>query len=56
MFPWRVVAVGCSFGSGREYNLIIVDSVSSGNNFGFEATAGTVRIANCGMFYNNTNL
>jgi hypothetical protein len=37
-------------------NLSILDSISSGNQFGFEATAGTVRIANCGMFYNNTNL
>jgi hypothetical protein len=37
-------------------NLSILDSVSSGNDFGFEATAGLVRIANCGMFYNNTNL
>ncbi len=37
-------------------NLSIEDSVSSGNNFGYEATAGSVRIANCGMYYNNTNL
>jgi hypothetical protein len=37
-------------------NLSILDSVSSGNDFGLEATAGIVRIANCGMFYNNTNL
>jgi hypothetical protein len=37
-------------------NLSILDSVSSGNDIGFEATAGIVRIANCGMFYNNINL
>ncbi len=36
--------------------LSILDSVSSGNDFGFQATAGNLRIGNCGMFYNNTNL
>lgn len=36
-------------------NLAVENSVSGGNNFGFEATAGNVRIANCGMFFNNTN-
>jgi hypothetical protein len=35
--------------------LAIENSVSSGNNFGFEAVVGAVRIANCGMFFNNTN-
>jgi hypothetical protein len=34
----------------------IENTISSGNNFGFEATAGSVRITNCGMYYNNTNL
>jgi hypothetical protein len=37
-------------------NLSIENGVSSGNSFGFEATAGSVRIANCGMYYNNTDL
>jgi hypothetical protein len=36
-------------------NMAIENSVSSGNNFGFEATAGNLRIANCGMYFNNTN-
>jgi len=35
--------------------LSVENSVSSGNNFGFEATVGALRIANCGMYYNNTN-
>jgi hypothetical protein len=34
----------------------IENTLSSSNNFGFEATAGSVRITNCGMYYNNTNL
>jgi hypothetical protein len=37
-------------------NLSIENSVSSGNNFGYEATAGSLRLANSGMYYNNTNL
>ena len=37
-------------------DLSILDSLSSGNNIGFEGVAGIIRIANCGMFYNNTNL
>ena len=36
-------------------NMAVENSVSSGNNFGFEATAGNLRIANCGMYFNNTN-
>ena len=36
-------------------NMVVENSVSSGNNFGFEATAGNLRIANCGMYFNNTN-
>jgi hypothetical protein len=36
-------------------NMVAEDSVSSGNNFGFEATAGNLRITNCGMYFNNTN-
>jgi hypothetical protein len=55
-----VIASRCG-GSGvrseaASVNLSIENSVSSGNSFGFEAAAGFVRIANCGMFYNNTNL
>jgi hypothetical protein len=41
---------------GGTVELSIEDSVSAGNDFGFQATAGNIRIANCGMFYNNTNL
>lgn len=37
-------------------NLSVENSISSGNNFGYEATAGFLRLSNCGMFYNNTNL
>ena len=37
-------------------NLAIENSASMGNNFGFEATAGNMRIANCGIYFNNTNL
>jgi hypothetical protein len=36
-------------------NLSIENSVSEGNDFGYEAVAGFLRIANCGMYYNNTN-
>jgi hypothetical protein len=36
-------------------NVALENSVSSGNNIGYEATAGNLRIANCGMFFNNTN-
>jgi hypothetical protein len=36
-------------------NMAIENSVSSGNNFGFESTIGNLRIANCGMYFNNTN-
>jgi hypothetical protein len=41
---------------GATVDVSIENTISSGNNFGFEATAGNVRIANCGMYYNNTNL
>jgi hypothetical protein len=41
--------------SGVSVNLAIENSSSSGNNFGYEATAGNLRIANCGMYANNTN-
>jgi hypothetical protein len=37
-------------------NLSIENSVSSGNGIGYEAVGGSLRIANCGMYYNNTNL
>ena len=36
-------------------DLSIENSVSSGNNVGYEASAGDLRIANCGMYYNNMN-
>ena len=36
-------------------NFAIENSVSSGNNFGFEAVLGNLRIANSAMFFNNTN-
>lgn len=42
--------------SAASVNLVIEDSVSMGNNFGFEAAAGNIRIANCGMYFNNANL
>src|SRR5688572_6328004 len=43
--------------SGATVNLSIENSVSSGNNVGYEAptNTGPLRIANCGMYYNNTN-
>jgi hypothetical protein len=61
VFAIKDLIVSRCVGSGvrsqaASINLSILDSVSSGNDFGFEATAGIVRIANCGMFYNNTNL
>lgn len=37
-------------------NLSIENSISSGNSFGYEAVAGSLRLANSGMYYNNTNL
>jgi hypothetical protein len=36
-------------------NFAVENSVSSGNNFGFEALAGNLRISNSAMFFNNTN-
>lgn len=36
-------------------NLAVEESVSSGNNFGYEAVLGNLRIANSAMFFNNTN-
>jgi hypothetical protein len=36
-------------------NFAVENSVSSGNNFGFEAVLGSLRISNSGMFFNNTN-
>jgi hypothetical protein len=42
---------------GVGVSLSVENSVSAGNNFGFEvAPSGIFRISNCGMFYNNTNL
>ncbi|HYJ06769.1 MAG TPA: hypothetical protein VEX43_16655 [Chthoniobacterales bacterium] len=41
--------------SAATVNIAVENSVSSGNNFGYEATAGSIRIANSGMFFNNTN-
>jgi hypothetical protein len=41
--------------SAATVNMAIENSVSSGNNFGFEAVLGNLRIANSGMFFNNTN-
>jgi hypothetical protein len=37
-------------------NITVENSISMGNNFGFEATSGNMRITNCGMYNNNTNL
>lgn len=37
-------------------NVTVENSISMGNNFGFEATSGNLRITNCGMYNNNTNL
>ena len=37
-------------------NVTVENSISMGNNFGFEATSGSLRITNCGMYNNNTNL
>jgi hypothetical protein len=56
----RNVEVSRCVGSGfrcaaATVNMVVENSVSSGNNFGFEATVGNLRIANCGMYFNNTN-
>lgn len=37
-------------------NLMIENSTVQGNNIGINAVAGTVRISNVGMYFNNTNL
>jgi hypothetical protein len=37
-------------------NVSIENSISTGNNFGFESTGGSIRIANCGIYNNNANL
>jgi hypothetical protein len=37
-------------------NVTVEESISMGNDFGFQATGGNLRIANCGMYNNNTNL
>jgi hypothetical protein len=36
-------------------NLAVENSVSVGNNFGYEAVLGNLRVSNSGMFFNNTN-
>ena len=41
--------------SAASCNVVVENSSSSGNNFGYEAVAGNLRIANCGMYANNTN-
>ena len=42
---------------GVGVSLSIENTISSSNNFGFEvAPSGNLRISNCGIFYNNTNL
>jgi hypothetical protein len=56
----RNVEVSRCVGSGfrcaaATVNMVVENSVSSGNNFGFEATVGNLRIANSGMYFNNTN-
>jgi hypothetical protein len=56
----RNVEVSRCGGSGfrctaASVNMAVENSVSSGNMFGFEATVGNLRIANCGMYFNNTN-
>jgi hypothetical protein len=56
----NVVAARCAgsgfLSSAASVYLTVENSVSYGNNFGFEAAAGNIRIANCGMYHNNTNL
>jgi len=37
-------------------NVTVENSVSMGSNVGYEATSGNLRITNCGMYNNNTNL
>jgi hypothetical protein len=37
-------------------NVTVENSISMGNNFGFEAVGGNLRITNSGMYNNNTNL
>ena len=56
----RNVEASRCIGSGFRTNaasvqLHVESSVSSGNNFGFEAVLGSLRIANSSMFFNNTN-
>jgi hypothetical protein len=36
--------------------LVVLDSVVHSNNVGVNAVAGTIRIGNVGIFFNNTNL
>jgi len=37
-------------------NVTVENTISMGNDFGFQAVAGNLRISNCGMYNNNTNL
>ena len=37
-------------------NVTIENSISFGNDFGFQSTSANLRISNCGMYNNNTNL
>jgi hypothetical protein len=55
MFTARCVGSGVR-SEAASVNLSIENSISSGNSFGYEATAGSLRLANSGMYYNNTNL
>ncbi len=61
LFAMHNVSVARCTGDGirsdaANTNLIVEDSTVLGNNFGFNEVAGNLRIANCGMYHNNTNL
>lgn len=61
IFAIKDLMVGRNTGSGvraeqASTNITVENSISMGNNFGFEATSGNLRITNCGMYNNNTNL
>lgn len=61
LFAMHNVSVARCVGDGirsdaANTNLIVEDSTMLGNNFGFNEVAGNLRISNCGMYHNNTNL
>ena len=61
IFALKNVMAARNGGSGvraeqASVNVTVESSISMGNNIGFESISGNLRITNCGIYNNNTNL